>query len=191
MKGTVLDVNESEGTGIISGNDGRRYSFVTSDLRSTPKPQRGMKVDFVDDNGVAKDIYKEIGAVDSVYRTSRNWFFEVLRKYAVFGGRARRREYWYFLLFYVLVYMLFILVDVVAGTIDQRIGLGLFSGIYVLATIVPLIAVTVRRLHDTGRSGWWALIGIIPLVGTVIQFILMLLDSEVHENEYGVSPKYG
>ncbi len=89
-----------------------------------------------------------------------NWFIEVLtRKYATFAGRARRKEYWYFILFYCIALVALAIVDVIAGTYSEEAETGLFSALFVLATLVPVIAVTVRRLHDTDRSGWWVSTG--------------------------------
>jgi uncharacterized membrane protein YhaH (DUF805 family) len=80
-------------------------------------------------------------------------------------------------------------VDVFIGTFDPETGAGLLGGIYTLAILIPSIAVTVRRLHDTGRSGWWWLIGLIPLIGWIVLFVFMVLDSDPETNEYGPSPK--
>jgi len=94
-----------------------------------------------------------------------NWYIEVLTKYAVFAGRARRREYWYFFLFSCIISIILSAVDVATGNlywVDE--GIGLFSGIYGLAVFIPSTAVTVRRLHDTNRSGWWLFIVLVPLI---------------------------
>ena len=118
-----------------------------------------------------------------------NWYFEVLKKYAVFNGRARRKEYWFFLLFNVIASMILGFADGMIGSINPESGMGLLGGIYTLAVLVPGIAVTVRRLHDTGRSGWWILIGLIPLLGAIVLLIFMVQDSKPGENQYGENPK--
>ena len=82
-----------------------------------------------------------------------NWYIEVLKKYTVFSGRARRKEYWFFVLFNVLVSIALTFIDGVTGTLSAESGVGLLSGLYGLAVLVPSIAVGVRRLHDIGRSG--------------------------------------
>ncbi len=116
-----------------------------------------------------------------------NWYMQALRKYAVFSGRARRREYWFFVLFYVLISIGLAIIDAVAGL---RIGeVGLLQGLYGLAVLIPGLAVAVRRLHDTGRTGWWLLIILIPLIGAIVLLVFMFLDSEPGENKYGPSPK--
>jgi uncharacterized membrane protein YhaH (DUF805 family) len=118
-----------------------------------------------------------------------NWYLEALRKYAVFEGRARRKEYWFFILFNVLISMVLGFVDRFIGNINPESGLGILSGIYTLGVIIPGMAVSVRRLHDTGRSGWWLLITFVPVIGAIIFFYFMVLDSDTESNEYGPSPK--
>ncbi|MCZ0987677.1 DUF805 domain-containing protein [Streptomyces diastatochromogenes] len=111
-----------------------------------------------------------------------SWFIEALKKYAVFGGRARRKEYWLFMLFAWLVY-------VVLATIGAAAHAPYIVGIAVVAFLLPALGVTVRRLHDTGRSGWWILIGIIPLVGPIVLLVFYCSDSEAGANKYGPNPK--
>ncbi len=118
-----------------------------------------------------------------------NWYLGVLKKYATFEGRARRKEYWYFALFYVLVYLVLAAVDGLTGTYNANAGIGLLSGLYVLATIIPSIAVMVRRLHDTDRSGWFVLLGVIPVVGDIVLLVFACLDSQPGENRFGPNPK--
>jgi uncharacterized membrane protein YhaH (DUF805 family) len=118
-----------------------------------------------------------------------NWYLQVLKNYATFEGRARRREYWFFALFYVLVFIVLLTVDGVTGTINKEVGLGLLSGVYILATIIPSFAVTVRRLHDTDRSGWWLLIGFIPVLGDFVLMVFACLDSQPGANRFGPNPK--
>ncbi len=118
-----------------------------------------------------------------------NWYVEALRKYADFSGRACRREYWFFLLFNVLIAAGLSLVDSVLGMADPLRGVGLLSGLYSLGVLLPSLAVGVRRLHDIGRTGWWLLIGLVPLIGSVVLLIFAVLDSQVGANEYGPNPK--
>jgi uncharacterized membrane protein YhaH (DUF805 family) len=118
------------------------------------------------------------------------WFLEVLtKKYATFEGRARRKEYWYFILFYCIALVALAIVDVLAGTYSEEAELGLFSALFVLATLIPMIAVTVRRLHDTDRSGWWVLISFIPLIGSLVLLVFAVLDSTPGANRFGANPK--
>lgn len=113
------------------------------------------------------------------------WFMVVLRKYAVFSGRARRAEYWYFLLFYILISIGVTILDLSLGVS----WMGLPSMIFALAMAVPSLAVSVRRLHDTDRSGWWALIAFIPVIGPIVLLALAALDGTPGENRFGPNPK--
>lgn len=110
-----------------------------------------------------------------------DWFLLALKQYGTFSGRARRKEYWYFVLFYLMVL-------IGLSLLDALLGFGLLSTVFVLAMLLPNIAVGVRRLHDTGRSGWWLLIGMVPLLGLVLIYFLVL-DSEPGDNPYGPNPK--
>lgn len=106
----------------------------------------------------------------------------VLTKYVTFAGRARRSEFWWFTLFAVILY-------VVAAIIDAAAGISALAIIVALALFLPSLAVTVRRLHDTGRSGWWILISLIPLVGGLVLLVFECQDSQPGSNNYGPSPK--
>lgn len=106
----------------------------------------------------------------------------VFSKYAVFSGRARRSEYWWFVLFSFLV-------GIVVSIIDQIIGNAILQLIVSLALLLPSLAVAARRLHDTGRTGWWLLLGLIPLVGAIVLLVFMCMDSQPGQNAYGPSPK--
>lgn len=121
--------------------------------------------------------------------TDVNWYIEVLKKYAVFSGRARRKEYWFFVLFNIIVSVVLSVIDGVTGTLDTEGGVGLLSGLYTLAVIVPSIAVGIRRLHDIGRSGWWLLIVLVPLIGALVLLFFAVQDSQPGSNEYGPNPK--
>ena len=116
-----------------------------------------------------------------------NWYLEVLKKYAVFSGRARRKEYWMFVLFSCII--AFVL-GVVGGIFTADIGI-LFALVlpYWLAVLLPSLAVGVRRLHDTGRSGWWSLIASVPIIGPIVLLVFMAQDSHASENQYGPNPK--
>lgn len=118
-------------------------------------------------------------------------------KYASFEGRATRSEYWYFYLFFILVSMVGAFAGAILGAIlsggdgDIAVGLGVFvDAIIALGVMCPGISVLVRRLHDTGRSGWWFWISLIPYIGGFVIFIFTLLGSQEHDNEYGPYVKY-
>ncbi len=121
-----------------------------------------------------------------------SWYIQALKKYAVFSGRARRKEYWYFVLFNGIISYGLYLIGLIAGFAGSDAGIGflVLSLIYALAVFLPSLGVTIRRLHDTGRSGWWIFISLIPFIGGIIFFIVTVLDSEVGTNQYGPSPKY-
>jgi uncharacterized membrane protein YhaH (DUF805 family) len=118
-----------------------------------------------------------------------NWYLGVLKKYAEFKGRARRREYWTFVLFNILISIVLAVIDVVTGSFSAERGFGILGGLYALAVIIPSIAVGVRRLHDTNRSGWWLLIGLIPCIGLIVLIIFTVQDSQAGDNQYGPNPK--
>lgn len=105
------------------------------------------------------------------------YYVSALKKYAVFEGRATRSEFWYFVLFNILI----------------SSGIGFVSGIlaiiYVLAVFIPGLSLTVRRLHDSGKSGWWILITLIPVIGALVLIIFTVADSQIGANAYGPNPK--
>ena len=111
------------------------------------------------------------------------YFVSVIRnKYADFNGRARRSEYWYFVLFNFVI-------SLAVGFVAGLIGFNWLSYIYSLALLVPSIAIGVRRLHDIGKSGWWLLISLVPLIGGIWLIILMVKEGDHGDNAYGPDPK--
>ena len=109
------------------------------------------------------------------------YFIGALKKYADFSGRARRKEYWMYVLFYLIFYIALTVVDASLGTF-------LLAVIFSLALFVPSISIAARRLHDTGRTGWWQLIALIPLIGAIVLIVFLVQDSH-DDNEYGPNPK--
>lgn len=110
------------------------------------------------------------------------WYIAVLKQYAVFTGRAHRTEYWMFFLVNLIVYFALTAVDVALAT-------GVLSFLYSLAVLLPSLAVGARRLHDTGRTGWWLLIVLVPLIGAIVLIVFFVQDSQPGENAYGPNPK--
>ena len=112
-----------------------------------------------------------------------NWYMTVLKKYLVFDGRARRTEYWMFFLFnFIIAFVL--------GIVEATLGSpGILGMLYSLAVFIPGIAVTVRRLHDTGRSGLWILVGLVPVIGWIVLLFFMIQEGNAGSNQYGPSPK--
>ena len=115
-----------------------------------------------------------------------NWYIKCLQHYADFRGRARRSEYWYFFLFNMIVW--FVITFVVAYIAGEIVGM-IIGDIYALGVFIPSLAVGVRRLHDAGKSGWYYLVGFIPLVGGIWLLILFCKDSQPGTNEWGANPK--
>lgn len=118
-----------------------------------------------------------------------DWYVQVLTKYAEFNGRATRSEYWYFTLINFVAIFALSFIDGFVGIFSINGNVGLFAGLYSLLVLVPYLAVTVRRLHDTNRSGWWLLLEFVPVLGSLVLFIWMVLDSQAGENQYGKNPK--
>ncbi len=111
----------------------------------------------------------------------------LLQKYATFTGRDSRAQFWYFVLFNIVISIILSIVEGMLG-LRSRGGSGILSGLYNLALVIPSIAATTRRLHDTNRSGWWWLIGLIPIVGWIVLIVLLVGDSTPGDNQYGSNP---
>ena len=118
-----------------------------------------------------------------------NWYIEVLRKYAVFSGRARRKEYWYFVLFNAIFGVALSLIDLILLLWSETVGIGLLNIIYSLAVLIPFMAVSVRRLHDTGRTGWWMLMSLIPIIGWLVLLVFNVQGGDPDANRFGPNPK--
>ncbi|MER5871158.1 DUF805 domain-containing protein [Streptomyces sp. NPDC002044] len=112
-----------------------------------------------------------------------NYYTDVLKKYADFSGRARRREYWMYALIHIAIVVVLAILDSVLSIAPVLVG------IYMVATLVPSLAVTVRRLHDLGKSGWWYLIILVPLIGGIWLLVLTASEGQSQANEYGENPK--
>ncbi|MER5772417.1 DUF805 domain-containing protein [Streptomyces sp. NPDC001985] len=113
-----------------------------------------------------------------------HWYLDVLKKYATFRGRARRKEFWMFTLWATVTAIPLLALDIVLWEPP------VLTVLYALAIGLPSLAVTVRRLHDIGLSGWWYLISFIPIAGPTVIFVFNLLDGQVNDNEFGPNPKY-
>ena len=110
------------------------------------------------------------------------WYISVLKKYADFSGRSRRKEYWMF-------FLINIIIGIVLGLLATILKTGILSTIYSLAVLIPGIAVCIRRLHDIGKSGWWWFIVLIPLVGPIWLLVLVCTEGNNGNNQYGSNPK--
>ncbi|ELY3878664.1 TPA: DUF805 domain-containing protein [Acinetobacter nosocomialis] len=213
MKGRILDFSIQTNTGIITGEDHKRYNFVGSEWKETKAPVRGYEVDFeINAEGQATGVYLEIAAnpIPAIVNTPtkshssytspathesshkakeafRKWeqgednyqqaIFTCFKKFADFKGRARRREFWYFELFCVLLSLLLSFMNEDLATLA------------ILITLIPNIVVNVRRLHDINRSGWWMLIALVPIVGVLLLLFWAAQEGNPSANQYGESPK--
>ena len=123
-----------------------------------------------------------------------NWYLKVLKQYVDFSGRARRKEYWMFMLihFIIILMIVFLMIysidDLDSDEAPDSIIMGVFL-LYFFGTLLPSIAVTVRRLHDTGKSGWWYLINFIPYIGKFILLIFACMEGDARTNQWGANPK--
>jgi uncharacterized membrane protein YhaH (DUF805 family) len=117
------------------------------------------------------------------------WYLKVLRQYADFNGRARRTEYWMFVLISTVIGIVLAVLDNVLGLTFMQGSTGVLGLLYSLAVLVPSLAVGARRLHDTGRSGWLLLIMLIPLVGAIVLIVFLATAGNVGSNSYGPDPK--
>lgn len=118
------------------------------------------------------------------------WFLKVVRdNYANFEGRARREEYWMFTLFNIIFIIAIMLISgLLAGAFDAPAFMGLYI-IYALGVLIPGIAVAVRRLHDTNKSGWFYLVALIPFIGSIWLIVLLVTEGDSGPNQYGPDPK--
>ena len=119
------------------------------------------------------------------------WYLKVLKNYVGFSGRARRKEYWMFVLFNVIFAVAAMILDNVLGLASKELGYGPIYGIYALAMILPSLAVAARRLHDIGKSGWWQLIALIPIIGVIVLIVWYVREGDHGDNAYGPDPKAG
>ncbi|MBB3111176.1 uncharacterized membrane protein YhaH (DUF805 family) [Paenibacillus phyllosphaerae] len=112
------------------------------------------------------------------------WYVNVIRNYAGFAGRARRKEFWMF-------YLVNIIISILIGVAEAILGIesSLLSGLYGLFILLPSLALGARRLHDIGKSGWWLLIGLIPLIGGIVLFVFSIMEGDDDTNKYGQDPK--
>ena len=116
------------------------------------------------------------------------WYLAVLKKYAIFEGRARRMELWMFSLISLIIYVALYVVGLSLGSVTIAV-VGIY--LYWLVVIIPSLAVGARRLHDTGRSGFWLFIYLIPIIGWIVLIVFYATDGDEGMNEYGLDPKEG
>ena len=200
MQGKILDFSVQTNTGVISGLDNKRYEFAGAEWKEQQAPKRGMQVDFdINEQGSAIGVYSTqlqttntnpISSFKEKFNEKTeeeysfyDWSFKCLKNYANFQGRARRLEYWGFMLFNAFIYTTTAMLDNMLGTFI------LFNGLFLLAVALPVLGVSVRRLHDIGRSGWWYLIVLIPIVGFFVLLYWFCQAGDAQANQYGQPSK--
>jgi uncharacterized membrane protein YhaH (DUF805 family)/cold shock CspA family protein len=213
MRGEVLHYDDEQGVGFIYGADGKRYAFERGDLRRLVPITKGTQVEFQADAANAREIFVVRGTMpgaaasfgrDAVVAGPEStglWSYfrrGLTSNYVNFRGRARRKEFWGFALFATILLILFVgaglFLDDAAGNLDYGDALptatiGAF-GLFILLTILPGIAITIRRQHDIGLSGWFYLLVFVPYVGNLIILVFALIPSQKHDNKWGPVP-YG
>ena len=112
-----------------------------------------------------------------------SWYLQAWKKYGIFSGRSQRSEYWYFALFNAIIAFLLVIIGGASHT-----GMLLFW-MYCVAALIPSVAAAIRRLHDTSHSGWWILLGVIPIIGPIVLLVFYATDSAPETNAYGPSPR--
>lgn len=193
MQGKILDFSIQNNTGIISGGDQKRYQFIGAEWKEQRQPQRGMAVDFdIDAEGKAIEVYaaltntasanniiQQLHEKNEAQYSPFDWFLKCIKSYVNFTGRARRQEYWYFILFYLIGAIATMVLDYIFGTEV------LFYALYLIGMALPQTGVSVRRLHDTGKSGWWYLISLVPIIGVILLIIWFVKEGDSLDNLYG------
>ncbi|OTG98883.1 DUF805 domain-containing protein [Acinetobacter sp. ANC 4973] len=201
MKGNILDFSIQTNTGIISGDDQNRYNFTGAEWRGQRPPARGDRVDFdVDNTGNAIQIFTALGHSNPVQNLSSqldkisdqnkaeeqfnmlDWFVKCLKNYVTFDGRARRKEFWFFMLVSIILGIIVQIIDAILGT-DK-----ILNGVLNLALFLPSLAVGARRLHDVGRSGWWQLLAL-TIIGIIPLIIWWASNTKPESNQWGQPAK--
>lgn len=222
MRGEILHYDVEQGIGFVSADDGNRYMFSRNDLQQSQRVGKGTRIDFRPDGQNAREVFvidprgpsvpsvgggETMAAAASFGRDARpsapalgvwGYFLHCCTAgYADFRSRARRKEYWSFVLFYVVAMiaasLLGVAVDAAIGNLDDGapIATSVLTVIAVLFFLVPMLAVTVRRFHDVGLSGWLYLLFFVlsfVYIGGIIIFVLTLLPSQKHDNKWGPVP---
>ncbi|RUW57687.1 DUF805 domain-containing protein [Mesorhizobium sp. M7A.F.Ca.US.008.03.1.1] len=215
MRGAVLHYDKDQDYGYINGVDGKRYFFVSNDLTQGAALVSGTLVEFQPDDGTAHNIVAvtptapsssagqpqqprrsaESGPASSTGLGAYFWR-AIIADYSNFSGRARRKEFWAFCLCFNLVLVALLGFGILVNLAVNGFGINagktsigfLPAAVFVLAFGLPWTALTVRRLHDVGLSGWFVLLGYIPAIGAVALLVLGLAPSQLGENPWGRMP---
>ncbi len=212
MRGLILSFDADTGGGLISGDDGNRYAFSAMDVRGD-LPAVGASVDFVPADGYAREVIaltvqapvatpsSTPAQADYTGEDLSLWGYfvrAITSRYAEGSGRARRKEFWGFVLFSNLFAFGPILIGLVAAALkdpsmESDAAVAMFStglavfGLLMLAMLIPSICMYVRRLHDVGMSGWLYLLALVPF-GNIFLFVVSLMPSQEQTNQYGPIP---
>ena len=116
------------------------------------------------------------------------YYLKALKNYADFSGRARRKEYWLFTLYNIIIFVALVFLGAMVGFPRGAEGVFVFVAFYMVGVLIPALAVSVRRLHDTGRSGWWFLLNFVPF-GAIVVLVFLVQDSNPASNKFGKNPK--
>lgn len=195
MKGVILDYSVQENKGVITSDNGRYY-FIGSEWKSTEIPNKGDRVDFeVGEGNNALMVYPDVVTdVVNVYSTNpysmtsiKNDSFSFLvgkafKDYFNFKDRSRRKEYWYYSIATVIIY-------IVMYIMDLFVGAGIMSTLATLFLIIPSLSLSVRRLHDIDMSGWFVLLFLIPLVNLIFSICIGCIDTKPSPNKWGAPAK--
>ena len=227
MRGEVLYYDETQRFGFIQASDGKRYAFGRENLRRDGQVGKGIIVEFQPNGGEARDIFviappegataglsmqpealagtsphfgRQATAPVDAYPATGLWAYfrrALTSNYANFSGRARRKEYWGYFLFWIIAFaaicFMALAVDAAAGNLDTGEQAPILTiaaaGLFVLATLLPGLGLTIRRIHDIGLSGWFYLLVFIPTIGSLIVLVFCLIPSQKNDNRWGPVPE--
>src|SRR5690606_13777530 len=197
----ILDFSISESKGVITSSDGKRYYFAAQEWKEQAAPVKGQTVDFdIDEAGNAVGVYNALGSPAPISASQSSsaksgtkpraaynaldWYVLAIKNYVNFSGRAERREFWFFVLMHIAGSFLLGILD---GLIFGANNLSLFSSLFILFNMIPGISISVRRLHDIGKSGWWLLLSLIPLLGAILLIVWFIKPGDSEPNGYGAN----
>ena len=190
MRGEVVRYSRETGDGTIIGDDGKLRHFRNTDTQE-PNPLRGMIAEFEEaEDGSARNIVLSPPGTDGILEGNVwDYFRQAMRKYVDGEGRARRKEYWSFVLFKILIILAALSIDIALNhVIGREAYFGAFTVVAVIIFFLPSITVSIRRLHDVGLTGWLYLLNFLPF-GELFMFVIALIPSQKTTNTHGNYPK--
>ncbi len=207
MKGLILDYSIQENKGAINADNGERYYFTGADWRESQLPKKGDVIDFevdIENEKNAKMVYLALNDNRQVNRINLGyvgkpsdpvdyeaqerfsvveWFTKTLRDFGHFNGRSRRKEYWIYTLIIIGMSIITLIID------NAVIGAPVLTWILAIVTLVPSLALIVRRLHDINQSGWLAIISVIPILNWIFIIIIGCIETQQENNQWGLPSK--